>query len=334
MSFVDDLTKKVVDSIKGKTTSYFGVNSGSAGGYSFNSIANVPKIGSSNGYGPVPPTGGYGPDRGAGQAGTGFSGGGFTQGAGRVAGGVAAAVIASLPPIQQQVSLDLLSNRGMGFGLGSYAGVQGLQRQLSGMSTVTSPLDAAQALGKLSMGGFAGTNLKNSMQSTAFASNILPGLSAAGGADVLQSMNAPQNVNAAKAVGINIRNSKGMPNSIPNVIEQLWAWLQNNKRGSGPITSDMLQVSLLPGGALDSMINLYFGGDSTLRQTIITGLTAKASGVTDLTSKSQLKAHGFTTGTILAQSSRDTAALAKDQSVLGGTLAGWVQGRYIRCNLA
>lgn len=258
--------------------------------------------------------------------GVGGVGGGMTPGAalaGAAAASAASATTASFPPLQAASNLALATARtNLYGGAATTAGAQAMQMALSRAGTVNSPLDAALAIQKAqSMGLGPGlSNFNQIMGSAATVSNLLPGVGVTGGMQVMAAMQAPQSVNLAKLIGINLRGANGMPTQINEVINQIWQQMIQINKGTPP-TKDQLALSLMPGNATYSMISTYFGTDEFLKQAVVTGLYAKASGAKNLSQQELLRV-GATTPEILAQSQRRTASLGYLQSLSGAMLTG------------
>lgn len=263
----------------------------------------------------------------------GGGGGGVTPGAaiaGAAAASAASAMTAQFPPLQAASNLALATARTTLFGgAATTAGAQAMQMALSRAGTVNSPLDAAMAIQRAqSMGlGPALPNFNQVTSSAATVSNLLPGIGVSGGMQVMGALQQPQTVNMARLIGIQLRGADGMPAQINDVINQIWE-IMTRVNGGSPPSKDQLAISLLPGNATYSMITNYFGNDEFLKQAIVTGLYAKASGARNL-SKRELARVGVTTPEVLAQSTRRTQSLGFLQSVSGGMLTGAEFGQNI-----
>jgi len=199
---------------------------------------------------------------------------------------VAVAAASFLPTGQEAIGVQQLSDRIKFYG---NSNGRSMQRYAAQTGTSTSPLDAAFASNAAMDAGllpglknFGGGN-KNSpftgvMGSAALASNLAPGLGITGGAAVVGAINAPQNVNMLRAFGINARpGSGGSPADLASIIDQLY----NILKESGPVTKENIAISAMPGNALDSILNQYFGGDPNVKNVIISGLIQKASSLKD-----------------------------------------------------
>lgn len=260
-------------------------------------------------------------------------GGGVTPGAalaGAAAATAASSMTASFPPLQQASNLALATARTTLFGgAPTTAGTQAMQMALSRSSTVVSPLDAPLALQRAQAMGLspALSGFNNVMAGASQVSNLLPGVGVSGGMQVMSALQQPQTVNMARLIGIQLRGPDGMPAQINDVVNQIWQQMVRLYGGSGP-TKQELALSLLPGNATWSMITNYFGTDEFLKQAIVTGLYAKASGAKNLSQKELLRV-GVTTPEILAQSKRRTQSLGFLQSVSGGMLTGAEMGQAV-----
>jgi hypothetical protein len=104
---------------------------------------------------------------------------------------------------------------------------------------------------------------------------------------------------------------------LSQIIQQLYDILT---RGNEDITPEDLAVSLMPGNALDSLINQYFGNDPTTKSVVVAGLTQlvkvrhTSSGATLRTAGTK-EAMGLTGGTLTAMSSNASRATQEQQLV-------------------
>jgi hypothetical protein len=197
---------------------------------------------------------------------------------------VAIAAASFLPTGQEAVGVQQLSDRIKFYGNSNGRNIQRYAAQ-TGIST--SPLDAAYASnaafdvgllpGLKNYGG--GLNKNNPftgvMGSAALASNLSPGLGITGGVGVVGAINAPQNVNMLRAFGINARPNGDKTADLASIIDQLYDILSS----SHEVTKEYIAISAMPGNALDSILNQYFGGDPNVKSVIISGLIQKASGL-------------------------------------------------------
>ena len=310
MGLIETVTEDIVRSIAGKikagSSSYIGGSGGGGGG---STIASVPPI-SGNGGGI------------AGTAIPGFSAptvpqvSATGQYVSRTAGQAGEAVvrnIASLPPINQAINFQLATSQARAMGTApTIAGVQALQTQMAARGTALSPADIATTLQQAGLVGMGGRNIGAFTRSASDISNLMPGLGVAGSGSAYMSMMNPNTVAMLRPFGINLRNAQtGRAADINSIINQIWSMLNNLKSKSGPITATDINASLMPGGFLDNFISSY-GGDSNMQQAIIQALYAKASGATDLSKASMVRA-GITTPAISAQAKRTGAETARAQ---------------------
>lgn len=245
--------------------------------------------------------------------------------------------MAFLPTGQEAVGAQLLEER-IRFYSGSRRGAA-MQSFASSVGTPTSPLDAPLATNTAieqgllpGLSNFAGgSNRKNPftgiLGSAALASNLAPGIGIQGGAGVVGAINAPQNVNMLRMFGINIRPGDGSkPADLASIIDQLYDILSK----SSTVTKEMIAISAMPGNALDSILNQYFGGDPVVKNVIISGLIQKASSfkskisgsLYDLGLQSQLKATGGLPSGTISVGRRSAAELNMIEKTKGGTLKG------------
>lgn len=227
--------------------------------------------------------------------------------------GVASAISVALPTTQEAVDVQLLADR-MKFygGAGSRTGAMTSQLRASLMGTATSPEDAALASNYAAQRGLmpglpnfgAGKNYTGIMGGAALASNLTPGLGIAGGVGVMASLNDPKIINMARMFGIQMRNKEGTGMiDLPQIIKQLYDILSK----SGTVTPENIAVSAMPGNALDSILNQYFGLDPNVRSTVISGLTQMASGKGF--DKASLSSTGAITEGVISTGNRATGEL-------------------------
>lgn len=324
MGILDQVVEDVVNAIRPKLSSAVAASIGTSGGTSGTSttVASLPPIaqfysgaGAGRGGGAGIPAGGHGfsslpslPTQTAGMA--------LGQAAGQIVSN-----FGNLPSIQQSINMDLATSQAMAFGsAGSYAGVQGLQRQLANRGTVVSQADAMVALQQASLYGMGtGQNLNAYMSSAGSISNLMPGLGVAGAGQAFASLQSAQNVNMLRTMGVNIRSTGNQVTDFNSIINQIWQLL-TNLSGRQPTETD-IQGSMLPGNVLYRLLAGY-GGDSNMQQSIYQGLLARAKGVTKFT-KSDLQKFGFTTGAVTAQSQSQAADMARTQTGLEGLVKGF-----------
>lgn len=242
---------------------------------------------------------------------------------------------AFLPTIQESVTTQSLGERIRFFGntsiYGSLAtGPQGseknksaydLMRKASLAGSATSPLDAANAINagmssgllpgltNYGIGSKAGTGI---LGGAALASNLVGGIGITGGMQAMSSLNQASSVNMLKMVGIDVRNADGTGmNDLPSIINKVYQMLKQSA-GHNP-TPEEIAVSMQSGNALDSFLTQYFGGDSALKDVVLSGLMqqAKSGGASLYTSgtKSALQKTGAITGAITSAGYRNTAEL-------------------------
>jgi hypothetical protein len=299
---VDDLNKSLqttdalVTSIAAKTKSIGGnIRGGGAGGagggqvanYSSSTTGNASSTGSGGGSGGILDVGGI-PDfkdpnaRSTRQKLFGSA----MQGVG--------AISAMLPSTQEAMNLDALANRlrfyGQSGSMRNIGGAFAVQSGAAVLGTPTSAIDAAAAANQgagqgllpgLSNYGATGT-FGGVLGGAALASNLTPGLGLQGGMSAMAGLNTARNVNMLRMIGVNVRNSQGQMNDLPDVIGQVFKMLEQSA-GTGNVTAQSIAVSAMSGNALDSILSQYFGNDAALRQTVLAGLIQMAnSGGTSL----------------------------------------------------
>lgn len=249
--------------------------------------------------------------------------------------GFAGAVAMALPTTQEAVDVQALANR-MRFYGGSSKGnnfynteakAMKAQLQTSLMGTATSPEDAALASNYAAQRGLmpglanfgAGKNYTGIMGGAALASNLTPGLGITGGVGVMAGLNDPKLVNMSRMFGIQTRNKEGTGMvDLPQIIKQLYDILAK----AGPVTPENIAISAMPGNALDSILNQYFGLDPNVRSTVLAGITqlAKNKGsVRSLTNKASLTKSGASTDAIASTGFRASTELSLLQAYAGRT---------------
>jgi hypothetical protein len=244
--------------------------------------------------------------------------------------GLAGAVSMALPTTQEAVDVQALANRMRFYGGTNYnteAKSMKAQLQTSLMGTATSPEDAALASNYASQRGLmpglanfgAGKNYTGIMGGAALASNLTPGLGITGGVGVMAGLNDPKLVNMSRMFGIQTRNKEGTGMvDLPQIIKQLYDILAK----AGPVTPENIAISAMPGNALDSILNQYFGLDPNVRSTVLAGITqlAKNKGsVSSLTSKASLTKSGASTDAIASTGFRASTELSLLQAYSGRT---------------
>jgi len=269
-----------------------------------------------------------------------------TGGLGRLLGAAASgieAVGALLPTIQETVTAQALGERirffsndatsgkgvygnlasgiGGNSGKGANTAAYDLMRKFSGAGSATSPLDAANAIntgmGSGLLPGLSNYGVGSKIGSgilggAALASNLVGGIGLTGGMQAMASLNQAQSVNMLKMIGVDVRNSNGTGmNDLPSIINKVYEMLKQSA-GHNPTAED-ISVSMQPGNALDSLLNQYFGGDSALKDVVLSGLMQQAqSGGASLYSsgtKSNIRATGGITNSITSAGYRNTSEL-------------------------
>jgi hypothetical protein len=201
---------------------------------------------------------------------------------GGVLGAAAAYGTLGAPELSDALQLNLLANRQRFYG-GAGTIQQGFAvgKNLSTAGTPTNPLDAALAANAFVGAGIMPSNpgYGNAMQGAATISNLFPGIGLQGGASAMGALNAPGSVNRLRMIGINVRNNEGTGmRSFNEIIDKLWKILSRAKGGTP--TKDDIAISAMPGNALDSMLNQYFGGNENLKYSVLFALQQKAMGGT------------------------------------------------------
>lgn len=244
--------------------------------------------------------------------------------------GLSGAVAMALPTTQEAVDVQALANRMRFYGGSSYnteAKAMKAQLQTSLMGTATSPEDAALASNYAAQRGLmpglanfgAGKNYTGIMGGAALASNLTPGLGITGGVGVMAGLNDPKLVNMSRMFGIQTRNKEGTGMvDLPQIIKQLYDILAK----AGPVTPENIAISAMPGNALDSILNQYFGLDPNVRSTVLAGITqlAKNKGsVSSLINKASLTKSGASTDAIASTGFRASTELNLLQAYAGRT---------------
>ena len=240
---------------------------------------------------------------------------------------LAGGVSAMLPSTQEAMTIDTLANRLRFYGntqaASGIGGAFGMQRALANLGTPINALDpAAAANAGAGMGLLPGlSNYGASSQFTgilggaALASNLTPGLGLQGGMAAMAGMNTARNVNMLRMIGVSVRNNQGQMNDLPDIIGQIFRILENSA-GKGNVTPEAIAVSAMSGNALDSILNQYFGNDSALRQTVLSGLLQMANtGGTSLRYSGSKEA-GIKTGAISAPVASLAGRNAAEQNML------------------
>jgi len=260
----------------------------------------------------------------------------------------AAALVGFLPTVDEATTAQLMKNRMRFYGndalyssrqysdLNNSTGREaafGLTRQLSNLGTALTPSDAMAAINNGMQMGFlpslknygigapgSKTGFSGVLGGAALASNLVPGIGLQGGMQAMGSLNQGQSVNMLRMLGVQVRNAKGTGmNDLPEIIEQIYNLLA---RG-GRITMEDIATSLMPGNALDSFLNQYFGGDANLKNVVIAGLVQRVKSETSLRTSGTKESLDLTGGSSLGVrsiSGRATAELGLIQSYTEGTV--------------
>jgi hypothetical protein len=272
------------------------------------------------------------------------SGGGGSRGemAGGMAGGMAAAyglqairaASNALPGTNTAVMQDFLTQRSAFFGQGGYTGslqsqtgnVRALQNMMARVGIANNSMDTTNALAALQPLGYA-NNFGSVAKGVAEISNYTPGLGQTAIAQaVTGTMNAPNTINLAKTIGINIRDAQGNIMPVDKLADQIWNYI-TRFQGKKPSKREV-QISLAPGNGLYGMLMGLFSNDPTMFTIISNALIAKAQyggeALSDI-SKTQLKAAGIQSSTIQAmanQTAYQTGLLTSTASAQAGGYAG------------
>jgi hypothetical protein len=161
----------------------------------------------------------------------------------------------------------------------------------------------------------AKTGFSGILGGAALSSNLAPGIGLTGGMQVMANINQAKNVNMLKMIGIQTRNAEGTSmTDLPQIIQQLYTILTRN---NPDITPEDIAVSMMPGNALDSLLDQYFGGDANTRTTVVAGLIQliKQKGKATLRTAGTKGALALTGGTITAISSDANRALQEQQLI-------------------
>jgi hypothetical protein len=238
-------------------------------------------------------------------------------GAIQIAGGFAS----MLPDTQEAMNIDALATRLRFYGNSAASNIGGafaMQRAAAALGTPINAMDPAVAANSgAGMGLLPGLSnysptaqFGGIMGGAALASNLTPGLGLQGGMAAMAGLNSARNVNMLRMIGVNVRNGQGQMNDLPDIIGQIFRLLEQ-AAGAGNVTPQSIAVSAMSGNALDSILNQYFGNDSSLRQTVLAGLLQMANtGGTSLRVsgvKAAMTKTGGLTSTVASLSSRNAA---------------------------
>ena len=275
--------------------------------------------------------------------------------------GAYAAANQALPGTTTSVQQDYLTSRAVFYGMGAatasnrqfggligqdptslgaqYKAVNNLQNQLNRAGTITSTMDATQALARAQSLGLAGaTNFNQVMMGAAAMSNITPGIGIEGSVRTYGAMQQARNVNMLRGIGIQIRGADGSMKPMPQIIDEIWSKLNREKVGTSPLTERDVLLSLQPGNALDSMLNQYFGNDPLLYKQVSDGLLVKArsggsQALADI-SKKKLEELGVTTPAITSLSERNARAARILQQTAPAAAGGFAASNQIAADLS
>lgn len=281
-----------------------------------------------SGFMPVPGERGYTPttqtDRGfvnpPNQGSMGF-GQMLKTGAGYAAAGASMRILGSINSDDYMYN-DILTRR-----FGFFAGQPGRTaggdnaNQMMRAGTGLDPMDAinAQAAGA-SLGLMPGMQKYNSgvFNSVTGLSNLTgQGLEASMGATA--ALQQGSSVNKLRMIGVQVRNDQGLPRSFQEIARDLWNHISRTKTGAGKITTEDLDLSMLPGNSLDMLLNQYFGTDAVLRQGVVAALYQMAQGG-DFSKKS-LTQTGATTAGVQSIANRNASIYAgKNQMTDAGVI--------------
>lgn len=266
----------------------------------------------------------------------------------------ASAVGFALPTTQEAVDVQSIASRMMFYGGGvgySTPGVVGGAYQrgstlranayngmlnASYMGTALGPMDAPMAINAATANGLlpglpnfgAGAGYRGIMGGAALASNLTPGLGLAGGVNVMADLQNPQKINMARMFGLQYRNSdNSRAVDLPDIINQLFTILSK----SAPVTKENIAISAMPGNALDSILNQYFGMDPQLRGVIIAGLIQKASG--GGFSKAELIGTGAMTKGVLSTGNRASSEQNLIQRYASSTVKDLIGANNVLTNV-
>jgi len=278
----------------------------------------------------------------------------FASGVGKAA----MAATGFLPTVDEATTTQLAQSRIKFFGGGGYlnplrdpvapqyAGnaAYRLQRDLSNLGTALTPSDSVAAINNgMQMGLLPSlknygmgkgsnttdpshpehdkTRFSGILGGAALASNLSPGIGIQGGMQAMGALNQAQSVNMLKMIGVQVRNSKGTGmNDLPEIIEQIYNVLV---RGDKNVTAEDFATSLMPGNAVDSLLNQYLGGDANLKNVVIAGLFQRLKSRDNLRisgTKQSLMKTGGTTLEPTSISGRSTAELGLIQSYADPTV--------------
>jgi hypothetical protein len=195
--------------------------------------------------------------------------------------------VGALPTTNETITVDALANRLKFYGAQGSAKYMDALKISSNAAAMGTPINAMDASAAANLGASkgllpglsnytsSGKDFNGVLGGAALLSNLSPGLGLQGGVQAVSSLNAAHNVNMLKMIGVNVRNESGMMNNIPDIIKQIYDLLKQ-AAGQDP-TPQSIAVSAMSGNALDSILNQYFGNDSGLRQSVLSGLIQMAN---------------------------------------------------------
>jgi Phage tail lysozyme len=251
--------------------------------------------------------------------------GGFFGGANLIA--------SAMPSAATAVRQDLLTNQSAFYGQGGFGGslqqqtatVRAMQNALAKRGIATNSMDTTNALAMAQSLGMSGaTNFNQVMQGAAVASTFAPGIGVTGAVQAMGTLNAPTTVNKLRTVGINIRGMDGSVKPLPQIADELWRFITQN--GASGLSEKDVQIGLMPGGGLYSMLTDLVGQDPVTFSLLSNMLLAKArTGGKSLSSlsKSQLKDMGLTTATVNKMANQTAAQTNLLTGTASATAAGY-----------
>lgn len=245
-----------------------------------------------------------------------------------VGAGLSAAAFSANDP-QKYIENDILRRR-FGFysgstGPGERAGGAAAQSMMNA-GTGINPMDAIEATGIGASNGLMPglSNYSTIGGNAATFSNLTPGAGLAGGMQATAALNQGSSVNRLRMIGVNIRDSStGLMRSVDQIVDDLWKNVIVKGNNGGAITEQALSLSLQPGNALGNMMDMYFGNDPVLKQSIITALFQKAKGKT--LSKKDLNATGALPDVANSMGQRNAASYEFTNQVTSAAVNG-IQG--------
>ena len=207
------------------------------------------------------------------------SGGNISKGLGYIAAG---ALGMASPSLDDAVALQSIVQRQRFYGGSSVRFNPSDQMMgLAASSLPISPMDipaaynAALSYGITPSSPMAGQ--ATFLGGAAAISALQPGVGVTGGVAAMGALQQGRSVNLLRMVGVNARDiSSNTMNTFGGIVDQLWAILKTANNGLPPTARD-ISASLLPGNALDSFLNQYFGGDENLRAAVMTALFEKVN---------------------------------------------------------